>query len=269
MYEEAIKQLSHQDWEIFAEDALFHLGFDVLVGPSEGTDEGMDLIVKNKDVKFLVSCKHGLASGKNVGTDRKSSLCEGDIVDRILQHDCRGFLAFYSTGATSGLKKRFAAVRGQDRPVIEIYKTDIFDIIPTMRSFTLQKYFPEVHKLVHHSNSSQEEYKPLLCMGEGCEKDILDKDNIHLSMASLVPHEGKLHMLYGCKQCINSLPDIYWAEITQIRHIEQLLGWRTYVDEMLNEDGLHQSDDFYESWAHLQEGITQVLVPPGWGRWLY
>lgn len=267
MYKNVLKTITPNEWEFFAEDVLFHLGFQIVIGPSEGPDDGMDLLVMRDGIKYLVSCKHAVSSDKNVGISSKSSLSETDILDRIEQHDCKGFVAFYSTGPTSGLKKRFSALRDRGYEIVELYKTDVLEIIPTMRSFTLQKYFSEVHGLVHHINAHPEEYMPLICMEEGCGKDLLDKNNIQFSMTSLVPNDGNLHMLYGCKDCINMYPDIYWAELTQIRHIEQLVGWRGCVEDLLN-DGNKPSEEFYKSWALLQAGITQVLVPPGWGRWL-
>lgn len=267
MYEDALKQLSHKEWEFFAEDVLFHLGFDVLIGPSEGPDDGMDLVVQKDNIKYIVSCKHNIESGKSVGINGKSSTYEGDILDRVEQHNCKGFIPFYSTGPTSGLKKRLEKLKDGKIKIIEIYKTHILEIIPTMQSFVLQKYFQEVHNLTHHTNSDSSEYKPLICLKTGCGKDVIAKENIHLSMALLAPKEGELDLLFGCKNCINGVHEIGWAELTQIRHIEQLIGWRAFIDDRLN-DEYKPSKNFYQCWALLQEAITQVLVPPGWGRWL-
>jgi hypothetical protein len=58
MYQEDIYSLSPNEWEWFAKDVLFHLGFMVYVGPSEGVDDGLDMIVERENIKYLVSCKH-------------------------------------------------------------------------------------------------------------------------------------------------------------------------------------------------------------------
>lgn len=261
MYEAELRQLDENNWELFAQDVLFHLGFSIIVGPSVGADEGLDMIATNGEAKYLVSCKHNLKSGKSVGVAH-----EVDISDRVRRHGCQGFIAFYSTGPTSALKRKFRDLELHGTKIVEIYKSDIMDIMPTMMGFTLQKYFPRPHEITHHINW-QSEYKPLRCMKPGCEKDIIELNRMPWSMALLCEQKNELHLIYGCKACINDTPEIGWAEITQIRYIEQLLGFRDLIDGYI-EKGLKPSEQFYEAWALLQEGVAQVLVPPGWGRWL-
>jgi len=65
MYQEDIYRLSPNEWEWFAQDVLFHLGFMIHEGPSEGADDGLDMIVESGGVKYLVSCKHNHKSRKN------------------------------------------------------------------------------------------------------------------------------------------------------------------------------------------------------------
>lgn len=264
MYNEEIKSLDDEQWEFFAQDVLYHLGFNVLQGPSQGRDDGADLIVEREGKRFLVSCKHYLNNGekgRNVGVRE-----EVDISDRLVQHRCQGFISFYSTGLTSSLDKKLRALETSDIDIIRICNNEIMDIIPGMMGFVLQKYFDRPQDLHHHINC-EAEYKALTCMADGCGKDILAMENISTSMASLVKSDGFLHLVYGCKACVNNLPDIYWAEISQIRYIEQLMGWRQIIDEILSDD-IMPNADFYQCWASLQEGILQILAPPGWGRWL-
>ncbi|WP_419204942.1 restriction endonuclease [Bordetella trematum] len=116
MYQEEICRLSPNEWEWFAQDVLFHLGFMIHVGPSEGTDDGLDMIVEREKTKYLVSCKHNHKSRKNVGVREES-----DIRDRVEQHNCEGFIAFYSVGATTALKKKFISLENAGIGVIEIY----------------------------------------------------------------------------------------------------------------------------------------------------
>lgn len=261
MYESELKRLSENQWENFAQDVLFHLGFMTIMGPSVGADEGLDMIVMHGETRYLVSCKHYLKSSKNVGVSK-----EVDISDRVRRHQCTGFIAFYSTGPTSALKRKFKDLDQSGIEVIELYKSEIMDIMPTMMGFALQKYFERPQEISHHINESSK-YKPLPCMGDGCKRDILERQYMPRSMASLVKHEDELHLIYGCKRCVNDIPEIGWAEITQIRYIEQLLGFRNLIDGYIA-TGIKPSNNFYESWALLQEGMAQVLIPPGWGRWL-
>lgn len=262
MYQEDIFRLSPNEWEWFAQDVLFHLGFTIHVGPSEGTDDGLDMIVECDKKKYLVSCKHNHKSRKNVGVREES-----DIRDRVEQHNCDGFIAFYSAGATTALKKKFISLGNAGIGVIEIYLDNVLDIIPTMMGFTLQKYFRRPQETHHHMVQGCI-YKPLKCMKEGCERDIIDKERIPLSLAGFcIDNEDFIHLVYGCKSCVSDYClDPYWAEIGQIRYIEEMLTWRSIVDEMASQ--YKPATDFYMHWALLQEAILQIQVPQGWGRWI-
>lgn len=261
MYNKEIASLDENQWELFAQDVLSHLGFTIEIGPSIGADDGLDLLVSMNQKKYLVSCKHNINSGKSVGVRE-----EADISDRILQHNCQGFIAFYSTGPTTSLKRKFRDLEKRDISIMEIYKNDIFEIIPGMMGFVLQKYFSRPQEITHHIHYPST-YKPLICLEDGCGKDILAKENISYSMASLAKDGELLHIFYGCKNCINDINDCGWAEITQLIYIEQLIGWREMIDDYFSE-GLNPAPEFYKNWALLQEGINQILIPPGWGRWL-
>ena len=262
MYQEEIYRLSPNEWEWFAQDVLFHLGFMIHVGPSEGTDDGLDMIAEREKTKYLVSCKHNHKSRKNVGVREES-----DIRDRVEQHNCEGFIAFYSVGATTALKKKFISLENAGIGVIEIYLDNIRDIIPTMMGFTLQKYFQRPQEIHHHVVQSCS-YKPLKCMNEECEKDIISKERIPLSLAGFcIDNEDLIHLIYGCKSCVGDYcTHPYWAEIGQIRYIEQMLVWRSIVDEVAIRN--KPATDFYKHWALLQEAILQIQVPQGWGRWI-
>lgn len=264
MYEDELRKISPNDWELFAQDVLFHLGFEILIGPSEGLDGGLDLKVKRGSINYLVSCKHFVTSGKNVGVKH-----EIDIRDRLERHECTGFIPFYSTGITTQLNEKFISLRRCGISVFEIYKDHVLDVIPTMSGFILQKYFSRPHELYQHKYY-EAEYKPLMCLEKGCHKDLLEGQNINSSLASLYYHEAKkeIGLVYGCKNCTNKyLGDWEWVELTQIRYLEQLLRWRAIIDKKFA-DGYVPDEDFFKNWSLLQEAMSQVLVPPGWGKWL-
>ncbi|EPM6344232.1 TPA: restriction endonuclease [Vibrio parahaemolyticus] len=268
MYQDYIYKLTPNEWEWFAQDVLFHLGFSVEVGPAEGVDDGVDLIatIERDQIayRYLVSCKHPYKTKKNVGVRQ-----ELDIRDRVEQHDCNGFIAFYSVGSTSGLKKKLIALESKGIDIIELYLNEIMDIIPTMRGFILQKYFDAPHELYHHVVESSD-YQPLICMNEACNKDLLLKENIPMSMAGFgIDKDKTVHFIYGCKYCVSDYcTHPYWAEISQIRYIEQMQGWNSIVEEVSNTEQLSIASDFYKDAYDLQSAILQIQIPQGWGRWI-
>ena len=104
---QANKATGEQDkFEFFAREFLVMMGYTILQDPNRGPDRGKDMIVSQRlqsketiyDIKWLVSCKHKVHSGKSV--DRND---ERDITDRLLKNKCTGFMGFYSTPAASTL----------------------------------------------------------------------------------------------------------------------------------------------------------------------
>ena len=97
---------NRDSFELFARDCLELMGFEIVKGPSRGPDDGIDLHARElrkgpggtSVINWLVSCKHKAASGKSV-----LSVDEVNLRDRIETHGCTGFIAFYSTVASSGL----------------------------------------------------------------------------------------------------------------------------------------------------------------------
>lgn len=96
-------------FEQFAAELLKLIGYEEVRGPSRGPDGGRDLIVeevrkgisRNSKIRWLVSCKHFIHSGKAVGVSDES-----DISDRVNQHKCSGFLGVYSTLPSTSLEER-------------------------------------------------------------------------------------------------------------------------------------------------------------------
>jgi hypothetical protein len=96
-------------FEQFTAELLKLIGFEEVRGPSRGPDGGKDLIVeevrrgisRNTRIRWLVSCKHFIHSGKAVGVSD-----EPDISDRVNQHRCEGFLGVYSTVPSTALEER-------------------------------------------------------------------------------------------------------------------------------------------------------------------
>ena len=95
-------------FELFARDFLDHIGYKILAGPDRGADGGKDILVEEirtgvggqTTIRWLVSCKHKVFSGKSVTPDDDSN-----ISDRLASNDCKGFIGFYSTVPSAGLAK--------------------------------------------------------------------------------------------------------------------------------------------------------------------
>ncbi|TCP96357.1 restriction endonuclease [Sphingomonas sp. PP-F2F-A104-K0414] len=100
-------------FELFARELLEAKGFKIAEQPDRGADGGRDLIVLedrkggfgSTTVRWLVSCKHTIHSGRAV-----SPKDEANIRDRLETHRCKGFLAFYSHVPTSGLSRTLQAL---------------------------------------------------------------------------------------------------------------------------------------------------------------
>lgn len=93
-------------FELFARDFLEYIGFKIIQHPDRGPDGKKDLIVEEKiagvatekSIRWLVSCKHYAHKGASV-----KDADEINISERLNQHNCQGFIGFYSTLPSSGL----------------------------------------------------------------------------------------------------------------------------------------------------------------------
>lgn len=93
-------------FELFARDFLEYLGYKIITDPNRGPDGKVDLIVEEKykgiatemTFRWLVSCKHYAHTGKSVSDSN-----EINIQERLIQHNCDGFMGFYSTLCSSSL----------------------------------------------------------------------------------------------------------------------------------------------------------------------
>lgn len=101
-------------FEKFARDLFEKMGFEIINEPSRGADGGIDIKILEKrtvaseivNIYWLVSCKHYAHSGNSV-----SRSVETDIKDRLEEHNCSGFIGFYSTLPSSGLSSKLANMK--------------------------------------------------------------------------------------------------------------------------------------------------------------
>lgn len=174
---QANKSNGGQDrFEQFACDFLETIGFKIIRRPDRGPDGKKDLIVSDTrtgvsgetTIKWLVSCKHFAHSDNSVkDTD------EPDIYDRVLKHNCQGFLGFYSTLPSSTLSDKLYALR--DRIEGTTYDSTRIErelLSCNQKERLLASYFPDSNDkyrqsiYIDKSNQKDENNKLTLTMTE-------------------------------------------------------------------------------------------------------
>lgn len=133
-------------FELFARDFLDQIGYEVVIDPSRGPDGGRDLIVRETrkgiggktTLHWLVSCKHFAHSNKSVGAED-----ELEVQARVTQHNCQGFIGFYSTLPSTALSTRLETFRS----LFEIQTFDREKIEANLLSSPqfsslIERYFP-------------------------------------------------------------------------------------------------------------------------------
>lgn len=101
-------------FELFARDFLEGIGYEIILHPDRGPDGKKDMIVREvrngvggkTSIDWMVSCKHYAHSGKSV-----SDTDEPDITDRVLSHNCQGFIGVYSTLPAASLNTKLNGCR--------------------------------------------------------------------------------------------------------------------------------------------------------------
>lgn len=260
-YEEFFCNMNDEKWEHFSVQVLYKYGYTIETVPSYGTDGGKDYIVSdNNNIRYIVSCKHYIKSGKHVGADD-----EQNIIDRLVQFNAQGFIGFYSTGITSGLQNRLDAISENKKYHYKIfYPNEIANIMQYMDTSILQSFglYPNRYIL----NVPPEQYKPLQCLI--CGKDILAEDNISRSMVGITNINGKWHYIYGCKSCVNRYLQVTpWAEIEQCLHLNWLNDWNNYVEEWISDSKYEKHETFSESKCRFIERAMQRQFPITDGTW--
>ncbi|ELC8409626.1 hypothetical protein UT300017_11620 [Clostridium sp. CTA-17] len=261
-FEKFFKNMTDEEWEKFSAVVLEKAGYRSLTLPAYGTDGGKDFFVEKDDIKYLVSCKHYINSGRHVGVDD-----EINIVDRLLQHDSKGFIGFYSTGITTGLQNRLDGICKNKQYHYKIFDPSIITtIMQSMDTKILQSFGLYPHK--YYMNVSEDEYKPLKCVI--CGKDILTDKNIPKSIAGLTKDSNDKYLfIYGCKSCLNNI-ELYlnaFLEIEQALHLRIMQEWDEFIDSSIEEDKLELSEDFYEMRHKFMKGVRQRQLPQTDGNW--
>ena len=173
-------------FELFTRDFLSHLGYRIIEDPDRGADGKCDLIVEERVaglsieyvIRWLVSCKHYAHSGKSVNDSD-----EINIVERMHQHGCDGFMGVYSSICSTSLNGILKGLKTNGHKVIvyehekiekELLKSDIegFRICSRYMPKSFEKYqleHPGIAKIFDRN------LPPINC--DCCGKDLLVGDN--------------------------------------------------------------------------------------------
>lgn len=261
-FEGFFRNMTDEEWEKFAVPVLRFVGYIPLTLPAYGTDGGKDFLVKMNNTTYLVSCKHYINSGKHVGVDDEKS-----ISDRLIQHNAKGFIGFYSTGITTGLQNRLDGIcRNQQYSYWIVEPQIITNIMQSMDSKSLQSFGLYPYK--YYMNVSEQSYQPLKCIF--CEKDILSDENIPNSIAGLAEFtDGKYGFVYGCKPCLLKVKLYLGAflEMEQALNLKWLQDWDQTINAWIEEDHLELRNDFHEMRYQFAQGVRQRQLPQTDGTW--
>ncbi|ENM0321118.1 restriction endonuclease [Vibrio vulnificus] len=287
-------------FELFARDLLEALGFKIIKGPARGSDDRKDLIVSelrhgrlgSSEVKYLVSCKHfahNKQKNKSVGNDQ-----EPDIIGRLRNNGCKGFIGFYSTIASEALTREFEESRRNNPDVF--FECQIFDrakIVDFLhendKTMVLYKrYFPNSFKQNWSQDIDSNLYarKPTIsCVG--CGTDIVENMSgqvIKLSENEPLFRYGEYdwdkpirkdkHIIFSCNTCHNStlerIDEKYkiWPFEISSTSIESYTNPRFFIDNLMrdcllirNHERMH-TDESFNVWYKLNRAMFYFVCRP-------
>jgi len=277
---EAHKASGLQDtFELFARDFLAFMGYKILTDPDRGADGGVDLLVEEKRtgiggetiIKWLVSCKHKAFSGNSV-----SPTDDANIRDRVEANECKGFIGFYSTLASTGLATNLEGMKNK-------FEYQIFDkekiegkLLHSAKGLEIaERYFPESLANWRTENPQPAEIfitKPSLKC-KACEKELLEQDDngvITLWQKIRTDYETEPqhfeHVFWTCRgRCDDVLTRHIrsqnrnlidgWEDISDVMMPTIFIKW---VMSIMNEQrsGVIYSDEAY---SNLKEFLLQVF----------
>lgn len=190
-------------FELFAREFFEAVGMRIVDGPDRGADGGRDLIVEeirsgvlgDTVIRWLVSCKHYAHSGKSVGTDD-----EVNIKDRLVEHNCNGFIGFYSTIISSGFDGKLNGFKNEYE--VKVYDSESIERVLLENSNAkklIERFFPESNKKINPDRviNLLKKYQPLQC--KVCGKDLLQKDIVGNYTGNLVLTEDRQFFIENMK----------------------------------------------------------------------
>jgi hypothetical protein len=221
-------------FELFARDALAVLGFTILIDPSRGADGGKDLIVEERRVgplsetrfKWLVSCKHFAHSGKSV-----SPQDELNVLERVKAAQCRGFLGFYSTLPSAGLRDLIGVQTDIDVKLLDHEEIERRLLESLEGRLLINRFFPASCKSMKQAPAElYVQRDPIIC--EYCGKELLNPPSGIWVLWRTQDRHGKAHYLdmhFACKgDCDDAIESMVHARHAARGYISS--GWDDVQD---------------------------------------
>ncbi len=279
-------------FELFARDLFEALGFKIVKVPARGADDRKDIIISESragmlgetEIKYLVSCKH-YAHTKNksraVGNND-----EPDIIGRIRNNGCQGFIGFYSTIASESLQREL--ISAQSNHKAEGFELKLFDkakIVDLLhqneKTISIYKrYFPKSFKahLARDMDSMIYNTKPTISC-EICKVDFLE--SMCGKIVKLVKNEPKIrygepdwdypiakvdNIVFSCDSCFEQLKEKYigyqeWPYRIDATKISSFTNPTYYIDNLMKECGFIKTypDKFSESAFRVWNNFNRAM----------
>ncbi|EGQ7850096.1 restriction endonuclease [Vibrio parahaemolyticus] len=254
-------------FELFARDLLEAVGFKIITGPARGSDDRKDLVVSETrqgilgetEIKFLVSCKHYAHSkqeSKAVGNYE-----EPDLIGRMRNNGCKGFIGFYSTIGSSALMREMTESQRQNQQEFLEFqlfdKSKITDFLHR-NSETLKlykRYFPESFRKSREFeiDSNLYAHRPIINC-RSCQKNLIDyMEGYIVKLVKNTPlvRDGEedwdypiskvQDILFSCEECFEymkeDVDDVYLQWPYQIQQMK-LVNYTSpgfFIDELMRE----------------------------------
>lgn len=264
-------------FELFAKEFFKSLGFKIDSSPDRGADDGKDLIIIEKVIgglsesekRWLVSCKHYAHSGHSI-----SSEIESNISDRVSQHKCDGFIAFYSTLPSSGLNRRFSDFK--DKLNIVVFDSAEIEerLLNNKDAYKLiNRFFPKSFEKMNLKKPSNllGNYEPLTC--ECCGIDVLNsqgKNGIGTMIGFVKKENDVIENIYvACKgDCDKKIreelrqKDFYttWNSINDLLIPYKYLEFNIAIMNQLRNSEEEYKDEAFNKLKEIIVSLSQVVM---------
>ena len=271
-----------EKWELFARDFFSELGFVIETPPNRGPDGGKDFLISESAkgnlssyfVRWMVSCKNNVQSGKAVNESD-----EQNILERCKGFRCDRFIGFYSTISSSGLGNRLEMLRNSgdlgDYKVFDSGEIERFLIEYGMSKLIFQ-YFPESYKKIRPLHEIFDGLIELKC--DCCGRNLLDDLGLRKEN-SLVSDVGS----YDAETGITEIRDVYfackgecdmalenramtdrrsftsWRDISDLAKPNQYLQYLLALINQLHDEKFKYSDKAIERQKYLLSAMAQKV----------
>ncbi|WP_270215442.1 hypothetical protein [Clostridium butyricum] len=200
-------------------------------------------ILNDTCIKWLVSCKHKAHSGKSVLDSD-----ENDVYDRVIAHNCSGFIGFYSTIVSSPLNRKFLGIKNSKNIEIKVFDNEKIESLLLVNKDgkrLIKRFFPQSYNLINEKTPSNlfSKYVPLKC--SCCGKDLLAKNNLNDYNGVIVFLEDTSH-----------------TNINKSKYIDVYFACKGICDDKL------QSYYYSQGYSNGWEDISDLIIPYKYLQWI-